>query len=286
MGKVDVIRERETLLLYSSHRTEHCAAHSRTDTCGRLLSNKTPAIYLIFHCGFRDKNILKRNSNGACAILLSCWLFLLLSVFTSNIQASAIGLPTLPESTTSPISIPPPTPGPFASIKIGLGLNVSLSSINDEQGDTKNKAFIQPGSLFITDTFLYETHYLAEFFFSRYSFQAEPDKTGVQSSNIGTRFSVQFNAKHHVYFSPKYGAGFEFSYGKYTQRFRVDNDGFLVEQYEDLSKIGVNLIFNMMQTWPLSPQVEIGAKVEYRLPLTQTVNGFSGSILLLYHPKF
>lgn len=273
-------------MLYSSYGTENCASLSKTGTYQHLSTNGASAIYRRLHYGFRDKNPPNRNSISTFATLPSCWLFLFLLISASNIQAAAIGLPTLPESTPSPISLPPPTPGPFASIKIGLGLSFDRSRINDEQGETKNKTSIQPGSLFITDSFLYDTRYLAEFFLSRHSFQAEPGKTGVQSSSTGARFSVQFNVKHHSYFSPLYGAGFEFSYGKYSKRFQVDNDGFLAGQYKDLSRTGVNLLVNIMQTWPLSPQFEIGAKFEYRLPLTQTVNGFSGSILLLYHPEF
>ncbi len=273
-------------MLYSSSRTENCAIPFETNTYGRLSARGVPIIYRTLNHCFLDKNPRRRRKNAPSVTLPSFWLFLLFFIFSSNTQAAAIGLPKLPTSIPSPISIPPPTPGPFASIKIGVGLNIDRSNINDEQGKTKNKTSIQPGSLFITDSFLYQTRYLAEFFFIRHSFQAEPGKTGVQSSNTGARFSVQFHGKHHDYFSPWYGTGFEFSYGKYSKRFQVDNDGFLTEKYEDLSRTGINLLFNVMQTWPLSPQLEIGAKFEYRLPLTQTVNGFSGSILLLYHPKF
>lgn len=217
-------------------------------------------------------------------------LALLVALYANNLKAGAIGQPSLPEKAEtlhSEASQPPTTkPTLFSQLQVGLGTNVDYVNINDEQGQTANRASIQAKSLFFINPFLYDTRYLAEFFISSHVLTAKKSGIGEKSNNKGLRFTVQFKIHEGRYFSPWYGIGTGLSRGEYTKRHKTDNEGWLIEEFDDLSKLSLNLLFNVMQTWPISSNLNIGAKIEYKQPLTQAINGFSGSLLFLYQPNF
>ena len=176
------------------------------------------------------------------------------------------------------IGLPPTT------VQFGFGTNLNLVSVNDRQGDTDSQFSAQSGSIYVTDWFLGETRYLGELYISKYLFEAEGNKTGEQVDSKGARFSVQYHGQHNKYFAPWYGVGIDISRTDFTKRHKVDSDGFLVREYDDLNKGSFNLIFNMMQSWSISADVDLGAKLEYSVPLGQTVNGFSASMLIIFRP--
>jgi len=156
--------------------------------------------------------------------------------------------------------------------------------VNDTQGNTNQDFSAQPASFFITDWFVGGTRYLGELYVSKYVFNADSSNLGEQVEDKGARFSVQMNVKHNKYLSPWYGAGIDLSHARYSRRHRVDEDGYLSAQYEDISQFGMNLLINAMESWTITKELDIGAKLEYRLPLTQTVNGFAASVLMIFRP--
>lgn len=206
--------------------------------------------------------------------------------YTNNIRAGALGQPSLPqktEITTHPQQLTTPSRSPLV---LGLGTNFDYININDEQGLTDSKASIQAKSFFIIHPFIYDSRYLAELYSSNHGITAGNNGIGGQADNKGLRFSIQFKTIDRKFFSPWYGIGTGLSLGKYTQRYRTDAEGYLTNEYDDLTKLSINLLFNVIQTWTIYPDVMVGAKIEYRQPLTQAVNGISGSLLLLYRPNF
>ncbi|HFE37236.1 MAG TPA: hypothetical protein ENK06_02295 [Gammaproteobacteria bacterium] len=194
---------------------------------------------------------------GICSAIAFC---------SQNVYAAAIGQPS--------------------TIQMGFGSYLNLVTANDAQGHTRRKISPQLGSLFITDWFIDDTRYLTELYASKYSFAAETGTIGEQVDNKGVRFSVQLNAKHGKYFSPWYGLGVDLSHTQYTKRHKIDSDGFLIAQYEDTTKAGINLLLNVLETWSVSSNIEVGAKLEYSIPLTQTIHGFSAGLLMIFHPEF
>lgn len=186
-------------------------------------------------------------------------------IFTSNIQAAALGLPEF-------------------TAKFGFGTKISQVYVNDSQGHTAKVFAPQSTSIYVTDTLTKNSHYLAEAYIASYAFKAEGLRVGEIANQNGMRFSVQTNVRMNKYIAPWLGLGGDISYINFRKRHTIDDEGYLLDQYSDKSIPAVGFLVNVMEKWSVNPSFDIAAKLEYSVPITQTVNGLSGSIIFLFRP--
>lgn len=173
-----------------------------------------------------------------------------------------------------------------STLQIAWGSNINWVNVNDQNGQSDNKFSTQTGSLFITDWLSSNSRFLAELYTSNYAFTATGSHTGQQVNNRGLRLSLQGKTIGLKNLSPLFGLGIDLAYSKFSKRHKVDNDGYLIEQFEDISKPSYKIILNVMESWSWTEKIKIGFKLEYSIPITQAIHGFSSSVLLLYQPDF
>ena len=192
-------------------------------------------------------------------------LFALCFFFPVILHASALGMP---KSTTY----------------LGFGTNISQVYVNDSAGDTKRIISAQPTSVFISDWLYKNTRYLSEVYINNYAFEANNAHLGEEASQFGLRLSVQTHRQLLKSFAPWLGAGLDISTINFEKRHRVDDEGYLTTLMSDSKSTGVNLLLNAMHTWKLDDGLVAATKLEYSLPLTQSVSGVSVSFILFFKP--
>jgi len=203
----------------------------------------------------------KNNNKGIQKFIWVCFLGLL--VFYSHISSAAIGLP---ENT----------------IRYGLASNMGLYHVDDPQGESQKKFFVQPYNLLVTDWLPNAWRYNAEFYYASMLFKAESNKIGQTVEQYGSRLLLMYNVNTLKVWQPWFGLGMDFSYAQFSQRHSVDDEGFLTGQFDDRKTLNAAWVFQMATEWQLDRRWDAGLKVQYALPLNHSIQSLSLGLYLLY----
>jgi len=169
--------------------------------------------------------------------------------------------------------------------QLGFGTKLSHVSVDDDIGQTDSIISAQALSVFFTNQFIKGTQYLSEVHISNYAFEADASHVGQEVNQLGVRFTVQKQQKFFQDFLPLVGVGFELSSASYKKRHSVDNDGFLVNQYDNTSELNFGILFNILKKWKINSEIDVAAKLEYSLPVAQAVNRISFGFIIFFQPK-
>ncbi|MEJ2347118.1 MAG: hypothetical protein P8090_17280 [Gammaproteobacteria bacterium] len=126
---------------------------------------------------------------------------------------------------------------------------------------TKAANSVQPLTLIYTDWLPGGLRYWAEGYFARTNLDAAAGKVAEDVSRYGIQFAVQRNFRW-GWWSPWLGVGMDVSRNRYSKRYTVDSDGYLLATYPDRSTtaVGISVHAERVGAGPrLGPQRETGA---------------------------
>jgi hypothetical protein len=196
-------------------------------------------------------------------------------------QKLLTGLSTLLLSYTGQI-LAVPLGLPESTAKIGIAGGAALVSVDDPDGDTETTTGVQPFGLVYTDWFVGDIRYWTEAFYYAAELDASSDKIGQDVERYGVRFSLQKSFRIIQAWAPWFGLGLDVSKIDYTLRHTKDNEGFLLQRFDDRSETGVSLLVNVVSEWPVGQAWSVGLKLEQSVPLSGDTTDFLASGILLY----
>ena len=217
-------------------------------------------------------------------IVRACFIVALTGIASNSFAAAIGGLESItepePENSEELVSTSQRQP----KVQLGFGTKISRVSVSDDIGQTNKINSTQSLSVYFTNILKENTRYLSEVYIANYAFTADASHLGQEVSDMGFRFSLLLNKPILESFSPWLGAGLDISNSSFKKRHDVDNDGFLIKEYQDESRPSLGVLINVMQKWQINSDIDIAAKVEYVLPITNSVGGASVGFIILFRP--
>ncbi len=180
-----------------------------------------------------------------------------------SVMAAAIGLPD--ENTA----------------RIGYLVGVTNFALDDPDGHTKSVVDTLPFTLIYTNWLPHGWRYWAEAYFFATTLDGNAGDIQQDVRRIGARLSLQRNL-HLWRWSFWLGAGLDVSSNKYTKRYSVDKDGFLLNRYPDRSETALGVNTQMISEWPLAKDWDLAAKLEHVFSVNGGITETSLSAGILY----
>ncbi len=171
---------------------------------------------------------------------------------------------------------------PESTARLGYAVGVAAVSVDDPAGDAGREWTMLPMTLIHTDWLFGDIRYWSAFFYYKASLDAAVNKVGQNVEQYGLRFSLQKSLRVARLWAPWFGVGIAASRATYTTRHIVDADGFLIDTYPDREQTSVALLLNVVSEWSLTRDWDIGAKLEYAIPVDGDIDETSALITLLY----
>jgi len=166
--------------------------------------------------------------------------------------------------------------------RLGYGLSLSNVTVEDPDGNVPTSTDFGFLNFYFFDELWRDTRYYAEFVKLATDIDAEPSKIGQDISSTGLRTSFQKRWRLGRSFKPWIGLGIGVFQEEFTQRYTVDNAGFLLVTFPDRDVSSVMLSVDAMNEWSLSERFDIGVRLLYALPLDDGSKGISATAMLLY----
>ncbi len=170
---------------------------------------------------------------------------------------------------------------PDNTARIGYAAGPAYVSINAAHS-VPNQAWSVAHSVVYTDWFLAGTRYWALLRYQQADFDAGVGKLGAHLTTYGARLSVQNNFRVTENFAPWLGAGIDLSRSRYSRRFSVDEDGYLVETFATRSVVNTGVVFNATHEWSLGRALHLSMQLEQLLSVDNRLRETALWTSLLY----
>jgi hypothetical protein len=172
---------------------------------------------------------------------------------------------------------------PQRTSMLGYGIGGALVSVDDPAGSTESSWTLQPITLTYTARIWSNGfRYWSDLYYYQAKLDASPTNIGQDAERYGMRLSFQKRLHIVPNFSTWYGAGIDISQEKFTTRYTVDNDGFLIKAYPDLEETSLAAIINVVSEWSVTRDWIIAAKLEQSIPTNGQISESLAAITLLY----
>ncbi len=168
-----------------------------------------------------------------------------------------------------------------STARIGYAAGVSRMTIDDPDGATKMAVEVQPFTLIHTDWLTRGLRYWVEGYRARATLDASDSDIGQEVNRTGLRLALQHNVRWGER-SVWLGVGIDAARRRYTNRYTIDDDGFLKDPYPDRSATAVGVSAHVMSEWALASHWDLSTKLEQTVPLSDGVVETSLAVGLLY----
>jgi len=172
-----------------------------------------------------------------------------------------------------------------STIKYGFATRASAYNIDSSHGQSEVLNVIQPYNFVVTDWLSSGSSYWLEIYHASYRFKPTETKVGQQLDKSGVRFSIMKNTFVSKYFQPWYGLGLDVAHSKFSKRHTVDFEGFRANEYNDENKLDLGLLVQTHSAWDLTKDWSTGVKGEYRLALSESIQGATFEFFVLYRSR-
>jgi len=166
--------------------------------------------------------------------------------------------------------------------RFGYALSVAYLSVDDSDGDTEGEWEVLPLNFIYTNQWLGGFRYWVEGFYQETTLDASTNDVGQDVERYGLRLALQHRATMIEAIQLFGGIGLVLSKDDFTKRHTVDNDGFLKQSYSDQTDNNVGFQVDVMSEWEINRRWDIAARALYEVPITNGVEEFSVSLVLLY----
>lgn len=172
---------------------------------------------------------------------------------------------------------------PQRTAMLGYGVGAAFVSVDDPAGSTNSSWTLQPITLTYTARIWGNGfRYWSELYYYQAKLDASPTKIGQDAERYGMRLSFQKRLQTIPSFSTWFGAGIDISQEKFTTRYTIDSDGFLIKAYPDLEETSMAAIINIVSEWSVTRDWIIAAKLEQSIPTNGQISESLATITLLY----
>lgn len=177
-------------------------------------------------------------------------------------------------------------PSAFAAdiFHFGIAPSVAMVSVKDPDGSTKSSATASLTNFLVTqsvgrDRLLYQGYY------QTFSPKAGISDIGQNVEIIGVNISGQMalrNTRRFSLWAPWAGLGLGAAQGKYKLRHTIDQDGYLLNEYADRSRLNYYLVGNLSNEWALKKGWSTGVTLQYQHPIAGDIKLLSIAFTILY----
>ena len=172
---------------------------------------------------------------------------------------------------------------PQRTSMVGYSIGAAHVSVDDPAGNTKQNWALQPITLVYTARFWSKRiRYWSELYYYQTRLDAGLTTIGQDAKRYGMRLSFQKNLPISPKLSVWFGAGADISQAKYSTRYTVDNDGYLIKAYPDREETTFAGLINVVGEWTITRSWAIGAKLEQSIPLNGDIKESLAAVTLLY----
>jgi hypothetical protein len=221
--------------------------------------NTLPAEFRLDAPAFARRRATRTRAGRATLSMLHA---LMLIIVPESADAAALGLP----ATTA---------------RIGYAAGPAYVSI-DQANSAANGAWAMTQSLIYTDWFIAGTRYWAALRYGQADLDGGVGKIGEQMTFYGARASVQRNVRLATHSAPWLGAGIDTSINRHSNRYTVDEDGYLADRYPSRTTTNVGLVLNATHDWAIGRAFHLSANLEQLFAASDSVRETTLTAAVLY----
>lgn len=177
---------------------------------------------------------------------------------------------------------------PERTARIGYGVSFASLGVQDPDGPVDSTTGFFPFNVIYTDRLTGSFRYWAEGFYQELSgddrFKASTTNIGQDMERFGLRVSVQRQLEFIPVIDVWGGAGFFASHDNFTQRHRVDEEGYRFPG-SDLPEQASNVLglqFDLTAEWHVGLDWDLAGRLLYGVPFGDGAEEFSALIGVLY----
>lgn len=167
------------------------------------------------------------------------------------------------------------------SARLGYAAGGSYVTVEDPAG-TATALVAAPLSLVYLNRLGSDTRYGAELFYQEAAFDADPGAVGLYVHHTGISATLSRRVWWTDRWTPWLGVGLVAARDRYSERHRVDEDGFLVAVLPDRDETNLGIEFHLEQEWSIDHRWDVGARLAQVFSLAGGVNSLSLAAMLLY----
>lgn len=166
----------------------------------------------------------------------------------------------------------------------GVAPSVATVLVKDPDGNTKSGTTASLTNFLVTQA-VGRDRLFYQGYFQAFSLKAGVSDIGQNVENIGVNVSGQIalrNARGFSPWTPWAGLGLGAAQGKYKLRHTIDQDGYLLNEYADRSRLNYYVVGNLSNEWALKKGWGTGVTLQYQHPITGGIKSLSVAFTILY----
>ena len=156
---------------------------------------------------------------------------------------------------------------PVSYEQVGIGVSLSWMSIDEPEGSADDPMVISPFNLVYTNKAFSDYNYWIEGFLQSETTDPSTSNVGQDVERLGIRASIISPVPTSKITGLWAGFGGYLARETYSTRHTVDNDGFLLESYEDRKETVIGIQAELMKTWSFRDEWDFALRSYYALPL-------------------
>lgn len=169
-------------------------------------------------------------------------------------------------------------------IKYGVAGNIGNFSVEDPDGDTasQNSTYLSGILLTPVNRNNPSMRLWYEFSFRSFDLDASTSNIGQEVNSLSISATLQKGWSTKTIDAYWVGIGAALSLDDYSDRFKLDNQGFLSQQFNDRSETILGIIFNAGFNMPAAKGYMYGFNFNFHLPIDDGVSGISTSLFVMW----
>ena len=165
--------------------------------------------------------------------------------------------------------------------KAGLMVGMGLTSVDDPAGSTEIKPDISYLNGIASIPHKRNRRILTHLFYQVLDLNNSSNKVSGRSKSLGLNASYQLQYRFSREWKPWFGAGLGFSQDKFTDRKKLNGDGFVIQRLQAREDDAVNLLVNAstkITTWKM---FDLGVHGQIDIPISGDITRFNvfGTVL-------
>lgn len=165
--------------------------------------------------------------------------------------------------------------------KAGLMLGTGITSVDDPAGSTEIQTDLSYLNGIATISLGRDRRVFTHLFYHDFDLNSSNNKVSSSVKSLGLNTSLQWQFRFSWTWKPWVGAGLGFSQDEFSNRVKLDGDGFVVQRFADKEDDAINLLINAsskITTWKM---FDFGVHGQIDIPISGDITRFNifGTVL-------
>lgn len=169
-----------------------------------------------------------------------------------------------------------------ADWSVGWAVGATRHSLDDPDGPTASKSDTSTINALFIKPWGRDARLFAHFYSEDFSAKASPTDIGQKVETKGFLVSYQSLWRATTFFKPWVGIGVGISTTDYTARHHVDQNGFLIQTFPNISETNTHFAVNAAHEWAVGDNGHIGAMLQHRVGISRSDDATGAFIYYTY----